>query len=142
MLDLKLIREDPDGARKALARRGGSYPIDEVLVLDIERRATQARLDERRAERKKEEKLVASVKGDEKKKLLARLKELSDEIEQLEREHDARASQLNKLLLEIPNIPHESVPEGDETNNVELRRWGEIRTFDFEPRDHLDLGEA
>src|ERR671937_3328673 len=112
MLDLKLIRDDPEGVRKALARRGGSYPIDEVLELDIERRATQARLDERRAERKKEEKLVASAKGDEKKSLLARLRELSNEIAELEQEHDARAATLNKLLLEIPNIPHESVPEG------------------------------
>src|SRR5205809_1826214 len=118
MLDLKVIRDDPDGVRKALARRGGSYPIDEVLELDIERRATQARLDERRAERKKEEKLVAGVKGDEKKKLLARLKQLSDETTELEQEHDARASTLNRLLLDIPNVPHESVPEGvsDEDN--------------------------
>jgi seryl-tRNA synthetase len=143
MLDLKLIREDPDGVRAALARRGGSFPIDELLEVDVRRRAAQARLDELRAERKKGEKLVVSMKGDEKEQLLARLKSLSNEVAALEQESGSSASDLNRLLLEIPNIPHESVPEGaSDDDNVELYRVGDIPEFSFEPKDHLDIGEA
>ena len=143
MLDLKLIREDPDSVRAALARRGGSYPIDQVLEADARRRAAQARIDELRAERKKGDKQIAKLQSDEKTKELERLKGLSDEITRLEAEEAAAAAELNHGLLEIPNIPHESVPPGaSDDDNVELYRVLEPRTFDFEPKDHLDIGEA
>ena len=143
MLDLKLIREDPDGVRAALARRGGLFPVDEVIDVDARRRAVQARLDELRAERKKGDKLIAGMQGAEKQELLERLKRLSDQISALEQEQANDASELNRLLLEIPNIPHESVPEGtSDDDNVELYRVGDPSVFDFEPKDHLDIGEA
>ena len=143
MLDLKQLREDPESIRAALARRGGSYPIDRVLEADARRRAAQGRIDELRAERKKGDKQIAKLQGDEKKKELERLKGLSDEIARLEAEEAAAASELNHGLLEIPNIPHESVPPGaSDEDNVELYRVLEPRAFDFEPKDHLDLGEA
>jgi seryl-tRNA synthetase len=143
VLDLKLIREDPDAVRKGLARRGGSFPIDEVVELDAHRRGAQARLDSLRAEQKKGGQLVSKMKGNEKKELLDRLKSMSDEITELEQEQDSIASDLNRLLLEIPNIPHESVPEGaSEEENVELYKVGEPRALDFEPKDHLEIGDA
>jgi seryl-tRNA synthetase len=143
MLDLKLIRDEPDAVRRALARRGTSPPIDELLETDARRRAVQAKLDELRAEQKKAGKDVAALQGDEKQELLARLKTLSDDVAGLEREQSATAADLNRLLLEVPNVPHESVPDGtSDDDNVELRRWGTPRDFGFEPKDHLDLGEA
>ncbi|MGZ4104353.1 MAG: serine--tRNA ligase [Actinomycetota bacterium] len=143
MLDLKLIREDPDAVRAALARRGGSFPIEQLLEVDALRRSAQAQLDELRAEQKKGGKLVASMEGKEKQDLLERLKSLSDQIATLEQEQAASASELNRLLLEIPNLPHESVPEGSsDDENVELYKVGEPASFGFEPKDHLDIGEA
>jgi len=143
VLDLKLIREDPDAVRKGLARRGGSFPIDDVIDLDARRRAAQAQLDSLRAEQKKGGQLVAKMKGEEKKALLGRLKSMSDEITSLEQEQDTIASDLNRLLLEIPNVPHDSVPEGaSEDENVELYKVGEPPKFGFEAKDHLELGDA
>jgi seryl-tRNA synthetase len=143
MLDLKLLREDPDGVRAALARRGGSFPIEELLEVDARRRATQGRLDELRRERKQGDKIIAKMEGAERQQLLERLKRLSDEIASLEQEQASAASELNRFLLEIPNIPHESVPEGaSDDDNVELYRVGDPPAFDFEPKDHLDIGEA
>ncbi len=143
MLDLKRIREDPDSVRAALARRGGAFPIDEVLEADVRRRAAQARIDELRAERKKGDKQIAKLQGDQKAKELERLKGLSDKIARLEADEAAEAQELNRRLLEIPNIPHESVPPGErDDDNVELYRVAEPRAFGFEPKDHLDIGEA
>jgi seryl-tRNA synthetase len=143
VLDLKQLREDPDSIRAALARRGGSYPIDQVLEADTRRRAAQARIDELRAERKKGDKRIAKLQGDEKARELERLKGLSDEISRFEADEAAAAAELNHGLLEIPNIPHDTVPPGaSDDDNVELYRVLEPRAFDFEPKDHLDIGEA
>ncbi|HJT38112.1 MAG TPA: serine--tRNA ligase [Actinomycetota bacterium] len=143
MLDLKQIREDPDGVRAALSVRGGSYPIDDLLQADARRRAAQARIDDLRAERKKGDKQIARLQGDDKAKELERLKGLSDEIASLQTEEAAAAEELHRRLLEIPNIPHESVPPGvSDDDNVELYRVLEQPVFDFEPKDHLDVGEA
>ena len=143
MLDLKRIREDPDGVRAALSVRGGSYAIDEILQSDARRRAAQARIDELRAERKKGDKQIARLQGDGKAKELERLKGLSDEIASLQAEEAAAAEELHRRLLEIPNIPHESVPPGaSDDDNVELYRVLEQPVFDFEAKDHLDIGEA
>ncbi len=143
MLDLKLIREDPDGVRKALARRGGSFPIDDVLAADEERRAAQKEMDDLRAEQKNAGKEVARLSGDEKQALLDRLSGIKTEIESLQQVEGARADRLRRLLLAIPNLPYEGAPEGvDDVDNVELHRWGDPTSFDFEPKDHLDLGVA
>ena len=143
MLDLKQIRDDPDGVRAALARRGGAFPIDEVVEADRARRAAQARLDELRAERKRGDKEVSRLKGTEKEALLSKQKRLADEVTSLMNQEKQLALDLDGLLLQIPNIPHESVPEGtSDDDNVELYKVGETTSFDFEPKDHLDVGEA
>lgn len=143
MLDLRVIRDDPDGVIAALARRGAGTEITEILALDETRRAAQARADELRAEQKREGKAVASLKGDEKQALLARLKELSDAVTAAQREETDAAARLRELLLVVPNIPHASMPDGQtEDDNEVLRVVGDLPTFDFEPLDHLDLGIA
>jgi seryl-tRNA synthetase len=144
MLDLRLIREDADGVAKALARRGvAPNAIADIADLDIARRAAQARLDEARAEQNSAGKGMATLKGDEKDALRARLTALKQEIDELEQRQASSASALNALLLQVPNIPHESVPDGaTEDDNVVLREWGTPTRFDFEPRDHLAIGEA
>lgn len=144
MLDLRLIREDPEAVAKALARRGvRNGVIEDVIELDARRRASQARLDEARAEQKSAGRDVASLKGEDKATLLARLKGISAEIATLEQEQAQSSGALNALLLNIPNVPHESVPDGTtEDDNVVLRVHGDPPAFDFEPKDHLALGEA
>jgi len=144
MLDLRLIREDPDGVAAALARRG--VPADAIVQVtetDAQRRAAQSRLDDARAEQKLAGKDVATLQGEAKQALLVRLKALSEEIARLEHEQATSAGALTALLLGIPNIPHASVPEGrSEDDNIVLRYVGAPPTFDFEPLDHLALGEA
>jgi seryl-tRNA synthetase len=143
MLDLKLIRSDPNEVRAAIARRGIDAPIDRVLELDEQRRAAQTRADELRKEQKEQSKEVPRLKGGDREKAIARAKELSDEIAELEREESALAAELRALLLEIPNLPHHSAPDGQtDEDNLVLHHWREPRRFDFEPRDHLDLGTA
>ncbi|MFP5224779.1 MAG: serine--tRNA ligase [Actinomycetota bacterium] len=143
MLDLRLIREDPEGVKAALARRGAGREIDEILELDARRRDAQSRADDLRAEQKREGKAVAKLQGEEKQALLARLKELSAAVDAAQTEEAESAERLQQLLLVVPNIPHESMPDGQtEDDNEILRVVGEPPTFDFEPKDHLDLGEA
>lgn len=143
MLDLKLFRDDPDGVAAALRKRGADAPVAEVIELDAARRVLQAQADQLRAEQKRAGADVAKLAGDEKRELLARLKTLSEQIADTDRKQNDLADRLRALLLVIPNIPHESVPVGtSEDDNVVLRTWGEVPTFDFEPKDHLDIGEA
>ncbi|MGH2793627.1 MAG: serine--tRNA ligase [Actinomycetota bacterium] len=143
MIDLRLVREDPGFVKSALARRGGEARIDELLEVDRRRRDLQTRLDALRSRQKQIGKEVPRLEGDTKAKLLTELKDLSDEITQLEAEEDEAALQLNRLLLEIPNLPHTSVPEGaGDENNVEIRTWGLPPAFDFPVRDHLEIGQS
>ncbi|MBI4728382.1 MAG: serine--tRNA ligase [Acidobacteria bacterium] len=143
MLDLKLIRQDPEGVRAAVRRRGSELPVEEVLGLDRRRREAQARLDELRAEQKRASKEVPRLEGEERSAALGRLKDLSDEISALEGEQERLAAGLRELLLAIPNVPHSSVPEGlTEDHNVVVRTWGEPAAIEGEARDHLDIGAA
>ena len=143
MLDIKLIREEPERVKRALQTRATDPAlIDAVLDIDGRRRHAQARADEMRAEQKKRSPAVAKTQGDEKQALIAELKTLSDEITQLEEQQRGLEGEQRELLLTIPNLTADDVPAGDESANVELRRVGEPRAFDFEPRDHLDIGEA
>jgi seryl-tRNA synthetase len=143
MIDLNLIRSDPDAVRTALARRGIAPPIDEILELDRIRRGLQTQVDALRNQQKTASKEVAKLDGHARTQRLAELKKLSDEIKALDAEHDTVEEKARALLLEVPNLPHSSVPDGaGDDSNVVLRTVGEPPAFDFEVRDHLEIGQG
>ncbi|ACX51188.1 seryl-tRNA synthetase [Ammonifex degensii KC4] len=145
MLDLKFIRRQPEVVKEALRRRG--YPenlVDELLAVDARWREKLTYLQELRSEHNRVSEEIARRKqaGDEAVELIAAMRELSDRIEDLAKEVGALERELQERLLEIPNIPHPSVPYGEDAeDNVEVRRWGEPRRFSFPPRPHWEIGE-
>ena len=143
MIDLALIRSDPDAVRRALARRGITPRVDEILSLDQGRRATQTQADALRAEQKNASKEFAKLDPAERAARQAELAKLSDTIKTLAAEHDDIDARIRELLLATPNLPHESGPDGAvDDDNAEVRRVGEPRVFDFDVRDHLEIGES
>jgi len=145
MLDIKLIREDPAAVERALATRGAPVSLGSVLAVDAERRRLVSEAEELKAERNRASEAIGQAKrrGEDAQGAMARMREVSDRIKALDalvKEADAR---LAALLLEIPNLPHPSVPVGrSAVDNVEVRRWGTPRQFGFEPKQHFEIGEA
>ncbi|MFD1914336.1 serine--tRNA ligase [Halodurantibacterium flavum] len=147
MHDIRIIRDNPAAFDAALGRRGLSALSPQVLALDEARRATILAAETAKAEQNAASKEVGAAKarGDdaEFERLRALVAEKKGELARLEEEAKARDAELRDLLLTIPNLPLAEVPEGaDETDNVELRRWGTPRDFDFAPREHYDLPAA
>ncbi len=143
MLDLNLIREHPDVVRAALRKRHDDESLlDRVLELDKKRRQVLQQVESLRAERNRVSKEIGRTKdAAEREAKIAAMRELKAQLDTLEQELRAVESQLHDVLARIPNIPHESVPEGvDERDNVIVKTWGEPKTFDFDPMPHWDLG--
>ena len=145
MLDPKLLRNDLENCVAQLARRG--YTLDTELFEKLESQRKQLQVDTQQlqSERNAKSKAIgqAKAKGEDASEFFTAVAELGDRLKANEEKLSAVQIQLNDLLMGIPNLLHESVPDGrDENDNVEIRRWGEPRNFDFEPRDHVDLGEA
>lgn len=143
MLDLKKIREDPE-AVKAGGRKK-RIPVDEVvdriLVLDADRRKLCHETDELKAHQKKVGKEIAKLKGAEREKLKGEMGDVASRAKTLEARLESVETELSELLLKIPNLPDPEVPEGKtDRDNVEIKTVGEPRQFDFEPKDHLELG--
>jgi seryl-tRNA synthetase len=144
MLDSKLIRTDLDRVAAALARRGFVLDTARLEELEEQRKALQMKAQELQTQRNRRSKEIGKAKG-----AGVDIDPLLEQIEGLGSQHKAAEAELAQLqdvlgdvLMGIPNIPHESVPEGrSEEDNLEIRRWGEPRTPDFEPVDHVDLGE-
>ena len=144
MLDPKLLRSDPAGIAANLARRGFTLDVARLRALEESRKKWQIRADELRNERNVHAKSVGKAKaqGQDIAPLLKQTETLGVQLAEAEAEFAKVQQELDDLALVIPNTLHASVPEGrDETANVEVRRWGEPRRFDFKPRDHVDLGE-
>jgi seryl-tRNA synthetase len=144
VLDPKLLRSDLPGVAAQLARRGFVLDVADFSALEEQRKATQIEADRLRAERNAGAKAVgqAKAKGQDVAPLLARGEALGAELESAEKRLEVIQAQLNDIQLGLPNLLHASVPEGrDESANLEIRRWGEPRTFDFEPKDHVAIGE-
>ncbi len=146
MLDLKLIRKNYEEVRKRLATRGEEYAklLDEVYLLDKRKREIQKKVEELRASLNRKSKEYGRLKreGKEDPNLKEELSKIKLELQRLEEELKTLEGKLNDLLLRIPNLPHPSVPVGeDENDNVEVRRYGEPPKFDFEPKPHWELGE-
>ena len=148
MLDLHYVRENLDKVKQALANR--NFPteaLDRFVELDAERRRVIGEADavnqQRNAASKEIGALMQAGKKEEAEAKKAEVAGLKERQGELERQRDEAIESMNELLAGLPNIPADDVPVGpDETANKEIRRWGEPREFDFEPKDHVDLGEA
>ncbi len=144
MLDPKQLRSDLPGVAAQLARRGFVLDIASFAALEERRKAVQIEADRLRADRNANAKAVghAKSKGQDAGALLAVGESLGAELQAVDRQLEAIQAQVSALQLGLPNIPHSSVPDGrDEASNVEVRRWGVPRQFDFTPKDHVAVGE-
>jgi len=144
LLDAKQLRADPAAVAANLARRGFTLDVAAFSALDERRKAAQVESDRVRAERNANAKAVGIAKGkkEDASALLARAEELTRQLEASDLAINAVQAELDAWQLGLPNMLHESVPEGrDESANKEVRRWGEPRKFDFAPKDHVELGE-
>jgi seryl-tRNA synthetase len=149
MLDLKLVRKDPQAVANALEKKHYSFPVSRFMTLDAERKEADIRSQELLAERKKASKqigaLIASGKSvdDAKAEVNEVLNRLSDELDQAVTQAKDIQTALDDLMMQTPNLPDEAVPAGrDEDDNEEILKWGTPVELPFTPKDHADLGEA
>lgn len=145
MLDPKRIRNDLAGVALLLARRGFQLDQARIQALEEQRKDLQIKTQELQAARNSRSKGIGKAKaaGEDIAPLLQEVEGLGEQLKAAEQELNQLQGELQDLLMGIPNIPHASVPDGkDESDNQEIRRWGEPRAFDFEVKDHVDLGEA
>ncbi|MBQ2661711.1 MAG: serine--tRNA ligase [Clostridia bacterium] len=145
MLDIKRIRQNPAELEEAMKkRRGKGADVSALLELDAQRRTLLAEVEEKKAYRNAVSAKIPQMKknGEDTTSVMEEMKETANAIKALDERVNAMDEQLNTLLMNIPNIPHESVPEGaDDSENVEVRRVGTPTEFDFEPKAHWDIGE-
>jgi len=145
MLDIKLIRKNPQKVKEGIKKKGFNEKIvDEILEIDRERREKIQEVEKLRAKINKISKEIGKEKNEKKKKeLLKESKKISEKLEKLEKELKERKEKFENLMAKLPNLPFDDVPVGkDETQNVVLREVGEKPKFDFTPRDHLEIGES
>ena len=143
MLDLKLIRKNPERVREAARKKRIECDVDRILELDREHRELGTRVDELRSERKRSGRAIQEASPEERPALLEASAAAKAELRELEERRGGVDAELARLLLTVPNLPAAEVPEGvDDTENVELRTSGRPPVFDFEARDHIQLGEA
>lgn len=145
MLDIKLLRSNPELLKKALLKSKGKFDIEGFLSLDTKRRESIFKVEQLKGKQNTDSKLIPQYRkeGRDVTSLMEEMKNLSESIRELDQQVRETDEQIDKLLLTIPNIPNDSVPLGDsETDNIEVRKWGIPRTFDFEPKAHWDMGEA
>ena len=145
MLDIRLLRENPEAVERGLRDRGGAELVREVVAADAERRRLLAEAESLKAERNRASEAIGQAKrrGENPEAVMARMREVGDRIKELDAQGKQVDERIESLLLQLPNLPHPSVPPGTtEEENVEIRRWGEPRRFGFEPKPHEVLGEA
>lgn len=144
MLDIRRIREDFEAVKKGIERRGqGDYGIDNALSLDVLRRELLADVESKKSRQNSASKDIPKLKkeGKDTGPLMAELKALSDEIKELDMRVDKVEKELEETLLNIPNMPNERVPSGQsDEDNEEIRKWGEPKKVEFEPKAHWDIG--
>ena len=145
MLDMKFIREHADEVKQNLVNRHNPFDLDEVLALDGKRRELLRDTETLKSEKNAESKKIAMAKknGEDAADAIARMREVGQKISAIDKELGEVESKLNKLLLHIPNMCDKSVPVGkDDSENPEVRKWGEIPTFDFPIKAHYELGDT
>ena len=144
MLDARFVRENIDIVKKSLGDRNSTMPLDEFLGFEEQRRILLKEAEELRNKRNVVSEEIGKLKTlkQDASKLIEEMKGVSDKIRELDEKIKILEENTNEFLLNVPNIPDKTVPVGkDETENVEVRRWGEPRQFDFEPLNHWDIGE-
>ena len=140
MLDIKFIRENPDLVKQSLKNRGKDVDVDRLLELDSERRELQQQLDACNAEKNTASKEIG--KGGDKTTITAQMKKVDEKADKLQEQTKEIKTEFETLLTSIPNIPRDDVPVGEsEDDNQVIRSWGEPPRFDFEPKDHAQLGK-
>ena len=145
MLDLRLIREHPEDVQRALAEKGGADLIPEIVARDAERRRLVKEADDLKAQRNVASEAIGRAKkrGEDASAEQAQMREVGERIKALDAELKTIDDAMARLLEQVPNLPHTSVPRGkSDEENVEVRRWGAPRTFDFAVAAHEQLGEA
>ncbi len=145
MLDIRLIRSEPEAVRLALARRGEGAATDELLQLDESRRRLITQAEELKAKQNQASDQISRIKREkgDASGIIAEMKEISAQVKALDAQVREVEAALEARLAALPNIPHETVPDGmTDADNVEIDRWGERRAFDFEPKVHWDLASS
>lgn len=143
MLDIKDIRNNYEFVKERLSVRGKEYPLEELKTLDEKRREIIGVVEEKKAYQNEISKKIPMMKkeGKDTEEIFKEMKELSNEIKSFDEELQGIDEKIREVILEIPNLPHESVPRGnDDTENIERVKVGTPREFDFEPRAHWDIG--
>lgn len=143
MLDIAFIREFPDLVKAGAEKKRLHVDIDRLLEVDRQRRALITEIERLRAERNRQSKAVSVFPPDERERLLAATRAITEQLKQSEAALAPLEQEFECLMLQVPNVPAPDVPEGlTEADNVEVRRWREPPAFSFPPRDHMELGEA
>jgi seryl-tRNA synthetase len=147
VLDIKLIKDNPGFVKERLMTRNKDYgaDIDRLLEYDTERRALIADTEAQKARQNAVSRMIPALKkeGKDTAEIFAEMKELSERVKKDAEKISELDAEIERILLFIPNLPHESVPVGaDDSANAEIRRWGEVREFDFNPLPHWELGSA
>lgn len=145
MLEIQQLRTDLDTVTRQLAKRGYTFPAEAFNTLEAERKTIQTQTQELQAQRNAASKKIgnAKSKGEDVSAIMAEVAHLGDALKQAETQLEQIQNSLQKILLEVPNLPHDSVPEGkNEEYNQQIRRWGEPRQFDFAIKDHVSIGEG
>jgi seryl-tRNA synthetase len=144
MLDPQLLRNQLDNITAQLAQRGFKVEVERLKELEVTRKQCQVETEQLQNERNRLSKTIGKAKaaGEDATSLMAEVSQLNEQLKTCETQLQTIQTQLNDILMGMPNIPHESVPIGrDESENVEIRRWQEPKSFNFTPKDHVDLGE-
>ncbi|MEE9574802.1 MAG: serine--tRNA ligase, partial [Gammaproteobacteria bacterium] len=145
MLDPQILRNEIGQVAKALAKRHYTLDVAAIETLEEKRKAAQVKTQALQQQRNSRSKEIGKAKaqGDDVQPLLDEVASLGDELKSSEDELNEIQKELYEIVMGIPNIPHDSVPEGQtEEDNEEIRRWGKAKAFDFEVKDHVDLGES
>ena len=145
MLDIRWIRSNADEVKAYLANRNNDFDIEPLLSLDEEKRKLLSETEELKAKRNEGSRKVgmAKSKGEDAAELMEEMRVIGDRVRDIDSTLAEIEEKMNNMLLSIPNRPHDSVPVGkDENDNPVVRRWGEPKSFDFEPKAHWDIGEA
>lgn len=143
MLDIKEIRKNPDFFKDRLkVKNVSSDLIDDILDLDKKRVSLSQNRDALRQKQNEASKKIPQLQGEEKDQILTEMKEISAQLKDAEKNLADVENSYNDIMYSLPNLPHESVPMGvDDEDNIEIKKWGEIRDFDFKPKEHWELAE-